>query len=619
MKSWKAIAAGLIVVTMTTTPLLAQEIYVLVDTNQTNAYDAEGNIISPAPGEAFYGQDAHYDGVQPSYQDNGDDTVTDLNTGLVWAQNQSSETMSWNDASRYCERLTTGEYNNWRMPTVKELWSIRDFSTGWPWLDTDYFNLSSDGTSMNQHHSWTSNAYLVESEYQNEQVEGNPYWIVNDWTGHIKAMSGRRYVRAVRGVETYGINDFLDNGDGTVTDNATGLMWSQDDNGEHLYWEEALAYAETATVADYDDWRLPNIKELQSIADYSVTEIPALDTSVFNLTEVTNIVDGTIEQPNYPFYWSSTSNPAGAISAWFLAVGYNVDMNGYDLHGAGSICFGSKNEENSGIEDSVDQLVRLVRDTAADPTPTPSSPILDSGDYNGDGTDDVAIFRSSSGLWAVRGLTRAYFGSSSDIPAPGDYDGDEITDIGIFRGSSGLWAVRGVTRVYYGSTDDIPVPFSPNPSSACIPGIFRETSGLWALRGLTRVYFGSSGDRPVPGDYDGDGTKEIGIFRGSSGLWAIRDLTRVYFGSLTDTSIPGDYDGDGAWEAGIYRPASGLWAIRGVTRSYFGASTDDPVPADYNGDGADDTGIFRDSSGLWAIRGISRVYYGSSGDTPVVR
>jgi len=63
MKSWKAIAAGLIVVTMTTTPLLAQEIYVLVDTNQTNAYDAEGNIISPAPGEAFYGQDAHSDGV----------------------------------------------------------------------------------------------------------------------------------------------------------------------------------------------------------------------------------------------------------------------------------------------------------------------------------------------------------------------------------------------------------------------------------------------------------------------------------------------------------------------------------------------------------------------------
>ena len=116
-----------------------------------------------------------------------------------------------------------------------------------------------------------------------------PHWIVNDWTGHIKAMSGNRFVRAVRGDTSYGINDFVDNGDGTVTDNATGLMWSQDDNGEAINWEDALAYAEDATIAGYDDWRLPNVKELQSIADYSGV-FPAMDTSVFNLTEVTNVV-----------------------------------------------------------------------------------------------------------------------------------------------------------------------------------------------------------------------------------------------------------------------------------------------------------------------------------------
>ena len=218
----------------------------------------------------------------------------------------------------------------------------------------------------------------IESEYQNEQVIGDPYWIVNDWTGHIKAMSGNRFVRAVRGNE-YGSNAFVDNGDGTVTDIATGLMWSQDDNGEQIYWKEALAYAESATLAGYDDWRLPNIKELQSIADYSVDEIPVLNTNMFNLTDVTNIVDGIIEQANYPFYWSSTSNPietydnnvdgdaeegmSGTIWAWILASGYNVDMGGYDLHGAGSIVFVSKTEENSGIEDSVPTMLRLVRDT----------------------------------------------------------------------------------------------------------------------------------------------------------------------------------------------------------------------------------------------------------------
>ena len=355
----------------TSEEIISDSGYPIVSTNQKLCYGDSGLIDCPSEGQDFYGQDATYStGSDPSYTDNGDGTITDNVTGLIWAQDQSSQTMSWSQASSYCESLTTGGYDDWRMPTLKELWSIRDFSTGWPWIDTDYFNLTGDGTEMNQHHSWSSDQYLVESEYQNEQVQGNPYWIVNDWTGHIKAMSGNRFVRAVRGNTTYGINEFIDNGDATVTDNATGLMWSQDDNGEYLYWKEALAYAEAATIAGYDDWRLPNIKELQSIADNSVTEIPAMDTSVFNLTEVTNMVDGTIEQVNYPFYWSSTSNSiegdetddGGTIYAWIYASGYNVDMQGYDLHGAGSIVFVSKTEENSGIEDSVPIFIRLVRD-----------------------------------------------------------------------------------------------------------------------------------------------------------------------------------------------------------------------------------------------------------------
>ena len=242
-----------------------------------------------------------------------------------------------------------------------------------------------------------------------------------------------------------------------------------------------------------------------------------------------------------------------------------------------------------------------------------------SGDYDGDGTDDIAVFRSSSGLWAVRNITRAYFGYSSDIPVPGDYDGDEITDIGIFRESSGLWAVKGVTRVYFGSTDDIPVPGDYDGDGSCNVGIFRESSGLWAIRGISRTYFGASGDQPVPGNYAGGDTTIPAIFRESSGLWAMQDVSRVYFGADGDGAVPGDYDGDGIWEAGIFRASAGLWAIRGVTRSYFGGSTDDPVPADYNGDGADNIGIFRASSGLWATKGITRTYFGTNGDIPVTR
>ena len=255
------------------------------------------------------------------------------------------------------------------------------------------------------------------------------------------------------------------------------------------------------------------------------------------------------------------------------------------------------------------------------PTPTtigsPAPPWI--YDFNGDGTSDIAIFGESAGLWAIRGITRVYFGSSADETVPGDYNGDGTTEIGIFRSSSGLWAIKSTTRAYFGSGSDLPEPGDYDGDGTTDIGIFRYNSGLWAIRGVTRIYFGGLADSPAPGYYDGSSTKEIGIFRGTSGLWAIRNVTRLYFGSSSDTIVPGDYDGDGAWDYGIFRRTSGLWAIRGVTRGYYGDLVDEPVPADYQGDGRDEIGIFRGLSGLWAIRGVSRVYFGSPGDLPVTR
>ena len=78
-------------------------------------------------------------------------------------------------------------------------------------------------------------------------------------------------------------------------------------------------------------------------------------------------------------------------------------------------------------------------------------------DFDGDGTNDVGIFREASGLWAIKALTRVYFGGVDDWPMPGDYDGDGTIDVSIFRPSSGLWATRDLTRMYFGGPGDEPL------------------------------------------------------------------------------------------------------------------------------------------------------------------
>ncbi|HOO77144.1 MAG TPA: hypothetical protein PK636_03145 [bacterium] len=239
-------------------------------------------------------------------------------------------------------------------------------------------------------------------------------------------------------------------------------------------------------------------------------------------------------------------------------------------------------------------------------------------DYNGDGTSDIALFRSGAGLWLVRGLTRVYFGQSADTAAPGDYNGDGTTDIAVFRPASSLWAIRNWSRVYFGNSGDTPIPadFSGDGTADC--AIFRNSSRLWAVRGLTRIYYGTAGDYPVPADYTADGSTNVAIFRPANGLWKARAYSYVYFGQAGDIPVPAAYDGGGGMP-GIFRPSTGLWALLNGPRIYYGQNADTPLPAFYEGGGSAGIGIFRESVGLWAIRHQTRVYFGQTGDTPVVK
>jgi len=239
------------------------------------------------------------------------------------------------------------------------------------------------------------------------------------------------------------------------------------------------------------------------------------------------------------------------------------------------------------------------------------------GDYDGDGTAEIALYRPSRGLWLIRGKTRAFYGLSEDLPVPADYDGDGTWDIALFRPSSSKWLIRNGNSCFYGTGADFPVPADYDGDGDADIALFRPQSGKWAIRGGSAVYFGAAGDVPVRGDYDGDGDVDIAVFRPSSGKWLIRDAEACFYGESGDIPVPADYDGDGDADIALFRPQSGKWAVRDGSAVYFGVDGDLPVPADYDGDGVADIALFRSGSSRWMIRGGISVIFGMAADQPV--
>jgi hypothetical protein len=245
----------------------------IVDTGQSKCYDNRRQISCPKPGQRFYGQDAQYDGIRMSYRDNGDGTVTDLNTGLMWQKTPPAEHYAWDEAAKYASNLQLAGHDDWRMPTMKELYSLVDFSgtmrTMTAYINLDYFDFSYPDTSQGHRimdaQYWSSNKYVGTTMRGDKSAFGFNFAdgrIKAYPTGERRGPTKRSFIRCVRGRQGYGRNDFTDNGDGTITDAATGLMWTRSDSGTTMNWEQALSYAEKLEYAGHNDWRLPNAKEL---------------------------------------------------------------------------------------------------------------------------------------------------------------------------------------------------------------------------------------------------------------------------------------------------------------------------------------------------------------------
>jgi protocatechuate 3,4-dioxygenase beta subunit len=238
------------------------------------------------------------------------------------------------------------------------------------------------------------------------------------------------------------------------------------------------------------------------------------------------------------------------------------------------------------------------------------------GDFNGDGTSEVGLFRdgewfidlNGNGQWDEGDLW-AKLGHRGDLPVTGDWDGDGKDDIGIFGRAwpgdpkalarePGLPDLDNRTR---GEAKNVP----PDPQDASLGrrSLKRTAHGNVRSDVIDHVlYYGTGGDHGVSGDWNGDGIDTIGIFR--DGSWRLdvdgngeaSDIDQAFeFGQAGDMPIVGDFNGDGIDEVGVARDGQVILdsnrnrrfdaGDRIIPRGPDGSL---PVVGDFDGDGIDE-------------------------------
>ncbi len=252
-----------------------------------------------------FGEDADFTIYPPFFLIHVNGTVTDTVTGLMWQLVDGGE-MTIENAIIYCDTLTLGGYTDWRLPTAHEAFSIQNMQYTNPSLNTSVFPVTG------AEYWWSSNK---------QANDANKVWCTNAGGGignhpkteTISAGGTKKFhVRAVRGIfipEPIA-NHFTDNGNGTITDNVTNLVWQKLHSTDSLTWEQSLTYADTATIGGYNDWRLPNIKELHSLNDENLIN-PSVNNAFFSNVGVNK-------------FWSSTSLPNQTTKAWYLSTQFGI-------------------------------------------------------------------------------------------------------------------------------------------------------------------------------------------------------------------------------------------------------------------------------------------------------
>ena len=243
------------------------------------------------------------------------------------------------------------------------------------------------------------------------------------------------------------------------------------------------------------------------------------------------------------------------------------------------------------------------------------------GDFDGDGSDELAVFKDGywmidlnhNGRWDESDLL-ATLGDSGDRPVVGDWDGDGKDDIGIY---GPIWDrdPEAIVR-----DPGLPNPENdPDTKPKNVPPIREDATNGARVMKLTsfgrqradvvdHVFgLGEEQDTPITGDWNGNGIRSIGYFNGGAwkfdvngdGKFSYEDAV-AEFGRAGDIPLVGDFNGDGIEEIAVYR--SGTWLIDtdgnlelDATDKTFqlGGQGDIPVVGDWDGDGIDEPAIYR--------------------------
>jgi len=227
-----------------------------------------------------------------SYTDNGDGTVTDNVTKLVWQKAvTSSQAFAWCDAINYCATLTLAG-RTWRLPTRIELLSLVDFTRGNPAIDTTAF----PGLPGGKYH-WTSSPWVVSQI----ATKAQDTWIVNFSEG-LTSNAGNRadaeYARCVSAPDEGPLPSprYTQVATGEAQDVDTGLIWATTATTTTTDFATAQTTCSGLGLNGHT-WRTPSIKELSTLVDEvpPISKVsPAIDTKTFS--------DTAAMTP----YWSST-------------------------------------------------------------------------------------------------------------------------------------------------------------------------------------------------------------------------------------------------------------------------------------------------------------------------